>query len=387
MVPEPRSPRRSQKRANDAVAGILRDRIHSGDYRVGEWLPTERVLTEDLRAHRSVVRGALALLEKEGLILRRPHCRPIVQPPAGEMPSAVAGSPVFPSLKSRFVALAMWHGGILEQGRSAQERIFWGMNQALGTAGYHAVFLDLGDSVRSETENAEREAAHLRYVLDHEFAGVVFYAYAYQSNSDLIREVAHRIPFILLDRSLPGVEADFVGAANRQAMFEATSHLISLGHRRIAYVTTPEPINTVQDRLQGHMRAMRESALHFEAVLTTPFLTDTVWPAFEAVFRLPAGERPTALLCVNDYAAIQVADQFERLNLRVPEDISLVGFDDIVQTLPGGVGLTSVAQPFEDIGRTAAELFIRRVENPSAPPAAVHLPTRLIVRESTAPQE
>ena len=261
------------------------------------------------------------------------------------------------------------------------------MNVALGLAGYHAVFLDLGDSVRSDIENAQREAAHLRYVLDHGFGGVVFYAYAYQLNRELIREVAHRVPFILLDRTLPGVEADFVGAANHQAMFDATNHLIAQRHRRIAYVTTPEPINTVQDRLQGHMRAIRESGLEFEAVLTTPFIGRTYWPAFDAVFRLPAGERPTAVLCVNDYAAVQVAEHLARLNLRVPQDISLVGFDDIVQTLPGGIGLTSVAQPFEDIGRTAAELFIRRAETPSAPPADIQLPTQLIVRESSAPQE
>ena len=68
---------------------------------------------------------------------------------------------------------------------------------------------------------------------------------------------------------LPGVEADYVGSANHQAMFDATSHVIAQGHRRIAYITTPEPINTVQDRLQGYMRAMRESKLEFEAVLTT----------------------------------------------------------------------------------------------------------------------
>ena len=115
MVPEPKSPRRSQKRANDAVAGVLRDRIRSGDYRDGEWLPTERVLTEDLRAHRSVVRGALALLEKEGLILRRPHCRPIVQSSSAQAQNNAPAPSASPSPASRFVALVMWHGGVLEQ--------------------------------------------------------------------------------------------------------------------------------------------------------------------------------------------------------------------------------------------------------------------------------
>lgn len=280
----------------------------------------------------------------------------------------------------------MWHGGAAEQGRSAQQRIFWGLNQALGLAGYHAVFLDLGDLVRTEEVNAEREAAHLRYVMEHAFGGVIFYPYAYKSNHDLIREVAQKLPLVLLDRTLPGISADFVGSSNHDALLEATNTLIERGHRRIAYITTAEPINPVQERLQGYLSAIQHSPkTHgYEAVLTVPGEPETPWPTFRALMRAPADERPTAILCVNDYTALRVVDELTAMNLRVPEDISLVGFDDLVETLPGGVGLSSVGQPFEEIGRTAAELFIRRAENPSAPLTYAALPTQLILRESVA---
>jgi LacI family transcriptional regulator len=86
---------------------------------------------------------------------------------------------------------------------------------------------------------------------------------------------------------------------------------------------------------------------------------------------------------VNDYIAVHTAERLSRLGLAIPQDIALIGFDNIVRTLPEGVGLTTVAQPFEEIGKAAANLFIRRSESPSTPPAHIELPTELIIRESS----
>lgn len=365
------------------VAGALRERIHTGLYQPGEWLPAERVLTEDLRVHRRVVRAAIALLETEGLLLRRPNCRPIVQTPSVAVPDAPPAAAQFAA--SRLVALVMWHGAAMGTAGTSQQRIFWGMNQSLGQAGYHGVFLDLGDEVGTEQENPDREAAHLRYAMDHEFGGIVFYAYAYDRNRELIQEVSRRMPLILIDRMVHGVEADFVGAENRQGMFDATKFLIGQGHKRIAYVTKGESINTVQDRLQGYLRALREDFGDdaYEMVLTAPFSDTGAWSVFDTVFRVAPNERPTAVLCVNDIEAVRVANRLKELGLSVPEDVSLIGFDNIVRALPGGVGLTTVAQPFEEIGKAATKLFLRHIEDPTAPPSYVELPVTLIQRESS----
>lgn len=387
MVPKTSAPSPSSARSSYAVANVLRERIRSGHYQTGEWLPTERVLTEDLRVHRRVVRTAIDHLVQEGLISRRPHCRPVIAEPIRpsiKTPQGTsAGTQLLPS---RLVALIMWHGGSVEQGGTAQQRIFWGINQALGQAGYHTVFLDLGEEIGSDKENAAREAAHLRYALDQGLGGVIFYAYAYQHNRELIQEVSQRIPLCLIDRVLPGVEADFVGIDNFQGMFDATTHLIQQGHRRIAYITKGEPINPVQDRLQGYLKALYTAFGEDtdELVLTAPSFTDKSWSLFDIVFRQPEGERPTAVLAFNDYEAVRAAERLERLNLRVPQDVALAGFDSIVQTLPNGVGLTSVAQPFEDLGRTAANAFLRRVESPSSLPSYIELPAKLTIRESSS---
>ncbi|MES2463896.1 MAG: GntR family transcriptional regulator [Armatimonadota bacterium] len=388
MVPKTTSPTVSSARSSVAVANVLRDRIESGHYQAGEWLPTERVLTEDLRVHRRVVRIAIDHLVQEGLISRRPHCRPVIAGPVRSSVRAPQGTDNAagpPLSTSRLVALIMWHGGNLEQGGTAQQRIFWGINQALGQAGYHTVFLDLGEEIGSDTENAVREATHLRYALEQGLGGVIFYPYAYQHNRELIQEVSQRLPFCLIDRALPGVEADFVGTNNYQGMFDATTHLIEQGHHRIAYVTKSEPINPVQDRLQGYLSALHQAfgERADEIVLTAPSFADRHWSLFDTVFGLPEGERPTAVLAFNDYEAVRAFERLERLNLRVPEDVALAGFDSIVQTLPGGVGLTSVAQPFEELGRTAANAFLRRIKNPSSLPSYTELPARLIIRESS----
>jgi DNA-binding LacI/PurR family transcriptional regulator len=168
-------------------------------------------------------------------------------------------------------------------------------------------------------------------------------------------------------------------------MFDATMHLIQQGHRRIAYVTKSESINPVQDRLQGYTRALYAAFGDDmdEIVLTGPSFADKNWSVFDAVFRLPEEERPTAVLALHDYEAVRVAERLERLHLRVPQDVALMGFDSIVQTLPGGVGLTSVAQPFEELGRTAANAFLKRVESPSSPPTYIELPTQLVIRQSS----
>ena len=236
-------------------------------------------------------------------------------------------------------------------------------------------------------QNAEREAQHLHYVMEKEFGGVIFYPYAYLSNRTLVQEVSQRMPVVLLDRKIPGVDVDFVGVNNHQAMFDMTTRLIEQGHRRIAYVTRCEPIHPVQDRLQGYLSAIYQNpALAVqEMVVTVPLHNEvTSWAVLDAVFGLPKDQRPTAAVCVNDYVAVLLSQRLERMGISVPRDVALAGFDDIVPALPNGVGLTSLAQPFEEIGQVAAELLERQRRHPSRVPESVELPVRIVVRDSSA---
>lgn len=379
----------------DGVQNSLRELIRSGRYKPGERLPGERALTQELNAPRSVVRVAIARLTEEGLISRVWNCRPIVQELSNDpqVPNKTkqentgdesASGAMFSA--SRLVALVMWSGR-LEQGGAAQQRIFWGMNEELGLAGYHGVFMDLGAKLGTNEANAEREGAHLQYAIDHHFGGVVFYPYAYERNHELVKKVALQMPLVVIDRKLPSLESDYVGLQNREAILSVMSYLIGLGHRRIAYVTKNEPINPVQERLQGYLQALRDNFGNdgYEMVLSMPSMLNDNWPIFDVVFRLEAKDRPTAIVCNNDYDAACVLVRLEALGLDVPGDISLTGCDNLIQTLENGVGLTSLAQPFEQIGAEAARLFLQRTELSTLSPIKIELPAQLIIRDSCTP--
>ena len=276
----------------------------------------------------------------------------------------------------------MWRGGNLERTLAAQQRIFWGLDQALAAAGYHAVFVDIG-ALSSEEQNAAHEAERLRYILQHGFGGAVFYPYAYRSNQALIEAVRREIPLVAIDRRSAAAETDFVGIQNRQGMYDTVRHLIEQGHRRIAYVTKNEQVPAVQDRIQGYLDAIHEANLD-EILLSIPTrILAQAWTVVDTVFRLPPGERPTAAAVFNDYSAVDLALRLENLGLSVPEDVAITGFDDIVPVLPNGVGLTTAAQPYEEIGRKAAELILRRRKDLTAPIQSAELPAPLIIRESS----
>lgn len=370
------------------VAAALRTRIQSGVYAVNQWLPTQREIAQEFRVHRRAVNSAIEALASEGLLHCRSGCRPIVVSQARNGSRRIAArraGEVRPDDNtadkeepSRLVALLMWHGGNTDV-VNAQHRIFRGMNDILADAGCHGVFLNLGDDLGTDQENATREAARLQYALDRGFAGVIFYAHAPRSNRRLIQEVAGRMPLVLIDRLVPGVPADFVGIDNYQAMRDLTERLIGLGHRRIGYITRLESINTVGDRLEGYRHAMAHAGLS-ENVMTMPPFTD--WTILDRQMSQPADRRPSALMCVHDYDAVKVAKHIASLGLCVPADVSLTGFDDLLKELPNGFGLTSVAQPFEEIGRAAARIVMARRDGAAHSAEHVELLTELVMRES-----
>jgi len=362
------------------VANALRDQIISGNYKTGDWLPTERALAQNLGVNRQVIRKAINRLAESGFIIHRPNCRPIVgvtglcpvrEPERNKLPGAAS---------SNFIALIMWSSDLAAgQATASQQQIFWGVNQALAKAGHHAILIDLGIPA-SEAENAAREAGKLRYLFDLGISGAIFYPGATQSKSALIREAGDKIPFVTIDRHIESANADFIDLDNRRPMCEITNHLIARGHRRIAYITRNESCRAVQDRIQGYIDGMREAGLE-DLVLSIPSCGQE-WTAIDAVFQLPKGKRPTAAAVFNDRSAIELWRRLEQSGLSVPEDVALTGFGDSIPAAPLRIELTTTEQPYEEMGRTAADLLMRRLQKPSAPRKSVELTPRLIVRES-----
>jgi LacI family transcriptional regulator/LacI family repressor for deo operon, udp, cdd, tsx, nupC, and nupG len=193
-------------------------------------------------------------------------------------------------------------------------------------------------------------------------------------------------PFVLLEQ-VRGVPASLVDVDNVDASRRAVEHLIALGHTRIAHFAGPGYSMHSWERIDGVRRAYSASHLIFtedDIVPAGAHLADGYRAAL-AYFRVRAPhERPTAVTCYNDLVAVGVCRALAELGLRVPDDVSVVGYDDVPLTEYLPVALTTVRVPKFKMGEIAAQMLIRHVESKTGvPPQKVFLDAELVVRGST----
>jgi LacI family transcriptional regulator len=206
-----------------------------------------------------------------------------------------------------------------------------------------------------------------------------------ESNKELKALRRQGLPFVVVDPRIPlddGIPA--VSAGHATGARAATEHLLSLGHRRIAAVTGPPAWMASSERLDGFRAAMAAAGVLPDPKLIVPssFAIDGAEAAGPL---LDLADRPTAIFAFNDNLAIGVLRQARARGLRVPEDLSVVGFDDSEQSALVTPALTTVRQPLAEMGRMAVSLLLRLVENQSVETLRIELATRLVVRDSTAP--
>jgi len=165
----------------------------------------------------------------------------------------------------------------------------------------------------------------------------------------------------------------------------AVTHLLETGHRRIAFVGGPRVIGQVADRITGAEKAAARSAGADLVIMETAALNVAEGRrAGERIAGMPAARRPTAAFCANDLLALGLLQQMVRLGLRVPDDLAIVGYDDIEFAEAAAVPLTSVSQPRQLLGRTAAELLLEEARTPEGHQhQQVVFAPELVVRAST----
>jgi DNA-binding LacI/PurR family transcriptional regulator len=193
-------------------------------------------------------------------------------------------------------------------------------------------------------------------------------------------------PVVLVDEKLSGFGLPCVVSQNRRGAREIAAHVTSLGHERLAILGGPVELWTAEQRLSGYREAIAAAGLDPDAVpvLTGDYqMSSGELLAAEALDR-PASERPTALICANDLMAIGALSYCRRAGLRVPEDVSVVGFDDLPFASLLTPGLTTVRQPAREMGKAAVKLLLDMVDGAEAvsPPP---VPVALKIRESTGP--
>ncbi|HEX4088196.1 MAG TPA: LacI family DNA-binding transcriptional regulator [Trebonia sp.] len=207
-----------------------------------------------------------------------------------------------------------------------------------------------------------------------------------EPSADLEALLARGYPLVVVD---PRTEVPrgmvSVSAAHFSGARAVTRHLIELGHRRIGVITGPPHWHTRDDRVGGHLAALAEAGILGDQELMRsgePATKTGVWAGRELLDLRP---RPTAVVCFNDKVAVGVMEMAAARGLRVPEDVSVTGFDDIDVSRATTPRLTTVRQPLQEMGRTAVTMLMRQLDGHAHEALSMQLQTRLVVRESTGP--
>ncbi|BDI32023.1 LacI family transcriptional regulator [Capsulimonas corticalis] len=364
----------------------LRDRIQSGHWPPGAMLPSRKALAQeydvDMRTIQRAVSGLLAdgALNAHGgrgtFVAQATDAGGENSPGAGVQTVVIVADPSFHPGPGWFAVVNSIHEGLRRQDLQ-----------------YRIVTINTADKSPESVIRHERDA--LKMAATEDVAGVImFHAGGEATLPDIQRVLSAKIPVVFVDRVPFEHGCDFVGIDNRMAAREAVDYLISIGHRKIAFVAPDENVSSVQERMEGYFDARMSAGLVTSEDLVFPLSLEKLFAnatvkseverVIDAMMALP--EPPTAVFAVNDFIAEYILIALEEKGIAVPETLSVIGFDDIERFAPQKPKLTTVRQPFESIGDRAASMLIWRMnhrDNPAAAYQHVLLPTRLVARGST----
>jgi LacI family transcriptional regulator len=258
---------------------------------------------------------------------------------------------------------------------------FWttvarGVEDAASDAGFNVILCNTDES---EVEQDK----YLRVLLQKQVDGVLLVPA--RSALEPIQFVQSQdTPVVVLDRLIPNAQADTVRGDSEEGGYQLTRLLLSLGHRRIAVLSGPQGVSTAEDRVAGYQRALTEAGLDVDPALVYygQFSLESGYTMTQQM--LAVTPRPSGLFAGNNFIAIGALRALRDAGLQVPEDLALVGFDDLPADLVVDPFLTVAAQPAYEMGRQATELLLARLSG-EAPEAyqEIVLPTEIIVRQSS----
>jgi LacI family transcriptional regulator len=228
------------------------------------------------------------------------------------------------------------------------ERVAW-------RAGYHVILCDTQGEL-------ERERGYLEDMVAFQVEGVLIAPVSDLSRPHLRLLTRNSVPFVLIDRSIAGFEADLVQGDSVGGARRLVEHLIALGHRRIGMVTESAEVSTARDRVKGYTEALAAAGIPVIPELVAESSAIDPDAAFEATLRLLSlPDPPTAIFAVNNIAVVGVVEAARQQQLDIPADLALVCFDDIEHVSRLYPFLTVMAQPAETYGTVATQLLLDRL--------------------------
>lgn len=267
-----------------------------------------------------------------------------------------------------------------------------GLDQEARSKGYTFFLCDTVSTNGDSEAQYVRESQYLSILMEKQVDGIVMIGGRInltKPSKELVSEVVEaskRVPLLLINGNLPGEGMTRVYADELEGAELATQHLIDLGHRHIAFAGGYKHMSNTTQRIRGFVKTMEKNGLRIrkEWILNGGFSVESGKRFMNQLLELP--ERPTAIFCANDLVAIGVMKTAHRAGIRVPEELSLIGFDDIPYASNSIPELTTISLKCYDVGRNAAELLHQMITKNKVSKNTKLRPD-LIVRESTAPPQ
>lgn len=229
-----------------------------------------------------------------------------------------------------------------------------------------------------------KEQMYVEVLSQKQVDGIIFYATGDKPASINVL-LQSKLPFVMVDRDLVNIPVDAVLTDNCEGGRLATRHLLQLGHQRIACLIGPSDENPSAERVVGYRAALLDAGIvpQEDLVLRGDFHSET---GRNLTLQLLNRETPpTAIFACNDMMAFGALRAAYQVGLRVPENLSIIGFDGIELGSYSNPPLTTVAQPKDLMGKQAVKMITERLADPYSPPKRIVLPSKLILRESTGP--
>ncbi|HXE13976.1 MAG TPA: GntR family transcriptional regulator [Bryobacteraceae bacterium] len=361
------TPRETKEPRYRTISEAIRRDIETRSFSPGERLPPDAQLAVRFDTSRLTVIRALRDLEAEGLVQRRAGSGTFVRSLTGAA-TRVFGL-LMPDLDEGEVFDPICQG-IVRAGELLHHRLLWG-------------------SAPTSTNNKEQQAEELcHYFISRKVSGVFFAPVELTARQDEVNEKIAAdlerasIPTVLIDRCVSKFPRrsrhDLVGIDNRRAGYRMTAHLLKAGCRKVAFAFRPGSAPTVDARHAGYREALWTQGLPSD----NTFVFQSDGSDSEALKKFVDSAKPDGIVCANDLTAAKVMHTLLKLGVRIPEDMRMVGINDVkyAQFLP--VPLTTLRQPCQEIGAAAMAVMLDRLHRPSAPTRDVLLDCEVIVRQS-----
>ena len=249
-----------------------------------------------------------------------------------------------------------------------------GVENTARKMGYNIILCDTG-------EEYEQEKIALQTMLEKRVDGLLITPSQTEYN-DILELKRRKIPFVLVGRHFDLVESDYVITDDIKGAFLATDYLIKKGHKKILFINGPTYISSAKERLVGYKRALQEHAILFDSSLVREGALE-----MEDGYRimkqvLSTGTKFTAVFAYCDFVILGVMKALEEAKLKIPEDIAVVGYDNVAFARFLRVPLTTVHIPKYELGKEAMKLLKKKIEGEIKEPRAVILQTELVIRKS-----